>query len=64
MKIIKENIYIVYNFAFSNFNNSLFSSNFPSELRHANMTPIFSKKDSLSSSLFKKGVCKITCTNT
>ena len=44
-KIIKENLDIVSNFVFHNFNNSLFSSNFPSHLQNATITPIFKKKD-------------------
>ena len=45
VKIIKENLDIVSNFVYNNFNNSLFSSNFPSYLKNANITPIFKKKD-------------------
>ena len=33
VKIIKENLDTVYNFVYNNFNNSLFSSNFPSYLK-------------------------------
>ena len=46
VKIIKENLDIVSIFVYNNFNNSLFSSNFPSHLKNANITPIFKKKDS------------------
>ena len=45
VKIIKENLDIVSNFVYNNFNNSLFSSNFPSHLKNATITPIFKKKD-------------------
>ena len=44
VKIIKENLDIVSNFVYNNFNNSLFSSNFPSYLKNANITPISKKK--------------------
>ena len=39
--IIKENLDITSNFAYNNFNNSLFSSN----LKNLTITPIFKKKD-------------------
>ena len=42
-QIIKENIDIVSNFVFNNFNNLLFSSSFPSKLKNANATPILKK---------------------
>ena len=45
VKIIKENLYVVSNFVYNNFNNSLFSSKFPPYLQNANITPIFKKKD-------------------
>ena len=45
VKIIKENLDIVSNFVYNNFNNSLFSSNFPSHLKNATITSIFKKKD-------------------
>ena len=45
LKIIKENLDIFANFVYNNFNNSLFSSNFPSHLKKATITPIFKKKD-------------------
>ena len=45
VNIIKGNLDIVSNFVYSNFNNYLFSSNFPSYLKNANITPIFKKKD-------------------
>ena len=44
VKIIKENLDIVSNFVYNNFNNSLFSSNFPSYLKNPNITPIFKTK--------------------
>ena len=44
VKIIKENLDIVSNFVYNNFNNSLFSSNFPSHLKNATINPIFKKK--------------------
>ena len=45
VKIIKENLGIVSNFVYNNFNNSLFSSNFTSHLKNVTITPIFKKKD-------------------
>ena len=45
VKIIKENLDVVSNFVYNNFNNSLFSSKFPSYLKNANIIPIFKKKD-------------------
>ena len=45
VKIIKENLDIVSNFVYNNFNNSVFSSNFPSYLKNATITPIFKKND-------------------
>ena len=45
VKIIKENINIITNFNYNNFNDSLFCSYFPSNLKKANMTPVFSTKD-------------------
>ena len=44
VKIIKENLDIVSNFVYNNFNNSLLSSNFPSNLKNATKTPIFKNK--------------------
>ena len=41
VKIIKENIDIITDFIYNNFNNSLFSSYFPSNLKNADMTPVF-----------------------
>ena len=41
VKIIKENINIVTNCIYNNFNNSLFSSYFPSNLKNADITPAF-----------------------
>ena len=45
VKTIKENLDIVSNFVYNNFNNSLFSSNFPSYLKNANITLFLKKKD-------------------
>ena len=45
VKIIKENLDIFSNFVYNDLNNSLFSSNFPSHLKNATITPIFKKKD-------------------
>ena len=45
-KIIKENIDIITDFIYNNFNNSLFSSYFPSNLKNADITPVFLKKGS------------------
>ena len=42
VKTIKENSDTVFN---NNFNNSLFSSNLPSHLKNATITPIFKMKD-------------------
>ena len=41
VKIIKENINIIKNFTYSNFNDLLFSSYFPSNLKNADITPVF-----------------------
>ena len=46
VKIIKENINIITDFIYNNFNNSLFSSNFPSNLKNADITPGLKKKGS------------------
>ena len=46
VKIIKENINIITDFIYNNFNNSLFSSYFPSNLKNADITPVFLKKGS------------------
>ena len=45
INIIKDNLDIVSNFAYNNFNNSLFSSNFPLYVKNGNITPIFLKSD-------------------
>ena len=45
VKIIKENINIATNCIYNNFNNSLLSSYFPSNLKNAEITPIFEKQD-------------------
>ena len=44
-KIIKENLDIVSQFVYNNFNNSLLNSNFPSHLKNTTITLIFKKKD-------------------
>ena len=41
VKIMKENINIITDFIYNNFNNSLFSSYFPSILKNTDITPIF-----------------------
>ena len=41
VKMIKENIDIITNCIYNNFNNSLFSSYFPSNLKNADITPVF-----------------------
>ena len=46
VKIIKENINIITDFIYNNFNNSLFSSYFPSNLKNTDITPVFLKKGS------------------
>ena len=45
VKIIKEKIIIITDFVYNSFNNSLFSSYFPSNLKNADITPVFLKKD-------------------
>ena len=45
VKIIKDNIDIFSEFILHNFNNSLFYVTFPLELKKADVTPIFKKKD-------------------
>ena len=45
VKIIKEHIDIITDFIYNNFNNSLFSSYFPSNLKNADITPVLKKKD-------------------
>ena len=73
VKIIKENINIITDFVYNNFNNSLFSSYFPSHLKNADITHVFLKRDRknvenyrpvsilpvLSKSII--GVCMIKC---
>ena len=46
VKIVSDFWDIVSNFFYNNFNTSLFSSNFPSYLKNANVTPIFKTNDS------------------
>ena len=41
VKIIKENINIITDLVYNNFSNSLFSSYFPSNLKNADITPVF-----------------------
>ena len=41
VKIIKENINIITDLVYNGFNNSLFSSYFPSNLENADITPVF-----------------------
>ena len=45
VKIIKDNIDIFSEFIFHNFNNSIFDATFPSELKNADVIPVFKKKD-------------------
>ena len=45
VRIIKEDLDIVLSFVYNKFNNSRFSSNLPSHLKNATITPIFKKKD-------------------
>ena len=44
VKIIKENIIIMTDFIYSNFNNSLFSSYFPSNLKNTDIKPVLKKR--------------------
>ena len=45
VKLIKSNKDLFSHFIYCNFNNSLFSSNFPSNLKAADILPIHKKKD-------------------
>ena len=45
INIIKEDINIITDFICSSFNNLLFSSYFPSNLKNADITPVFFKED-------------------
>ena len=45
VKIIKDNIDIFSEFILHNFNNSIFDATFPSELKKADVIPVFQKKD-------------------
>ena len=45
VKIIKDNINIFSEFILHNFNNSIFDATFPSELKKADVIPVFKKKD-------------------
>ena len=44
VKIIKENIIIITDFIYNNFNNSLFSSYFPSNLKNTDIKPVLKKR--------------------
>ena len=45
VQIIQDNIDIFSEFIFHNFNNSIFDATFPSELKNADVIPVFKKKD-------------------
>ena len=45
VKIMKDNIDIVNEFIFHNFNNSMFDATFPPELKNADVIPVFKNKD-------------------
>ena len=45
VKIVKDNIDIFSEFIFHNFNNTIFDATFPSELKNADVIPVFKKKD-------------------
>ena len=47
VKLIKNSLNVISPFIYNNFNNSLFSSCFPSESKHANVTLVFKKKINL-----------------
>ena len=74
VKLIKSNKDLFSHFIYHNFNNSLFSSNFPSNLKAADILPTHKKKDKLRTIvqlvfflLFlrsMKDVCMIKCINT
>ena len=44
IKITKDNLDLVSDFVYNDFNNSLLSSNFPSYLKNADVTSIFKRK--------------------
>ena len=44
VNLTKNNLDAISPFIYNNFNNSIFSSCFPSELKNANVTPVFKKK--------------------
>ena len=46
VKIIKEDMNIITDFTYNNFNNLFFSSYFPSSLKNADITPVLKKKGS------------------
>ena len=67
VKLIKSNKDLFSHFIYYNFNNSLFSSNFPSNLKAADILPILEKKDLvffLRSLRSMKDVCMTKCINT
>ena len=45
VKIVEENINIITDFIYNNFNNSLLSSYFQTNLKNADLTPVSKKKD-------------------
>ena len=45
VKEIKDNVHIFSEFIFHNSNNSIFDANFSSELKNADVIPVFKKKD-------------------
>ena len=45
VKIIKDNVDIFSKFIFHNFNNLIFDAIFPSELKNADVIPVFKRKD-------------------
>ena len=44
VKVIKENINLIKAFIYNNFNNSFFSSYFPSNLKNGDITSLFKKR--------------------
>ena len=44
---LQKNLDVISTFIYNNFNNSLLSSCFPSELKNANVTSVFKKKGSI-----------------
>ena len=45
IKIVKENVDIIFHFLYHNFNNSLSWSTFPAGMKYADVTPIYKKDD-------------------